>query len=203
MVPGTFATSNGTIDSGIEQEASAPSPDSDASSLELSFVNRRLVVGRGLSASGPLVRTIVVDGKSIYPPQCAATPSSSPFCGPAFADLGKDGRYDLIVVESKATDTRVDLLLAAIFEGSPECGAYGYLLLRMGANARTTAPIKGCFLYSREALPTRSVIPRVEWGSPIRLFVVGEGGVQLGAKAEWLVLVEQASGSTFVPLGPR
>jgi hypothetical protein len=104
------------------------------------------------SAHGAYVRRMRVDEQVIYPTTCdGPRPSPPALCSPAFRDLGGHGSYRVEVVDAMSDRTRADYLLAAVIEGSSECGAYGFWLIRVDSRGvRATQPVAGCFALSRD-----------------------------------------------------
>lgn len=121
------------------------------------------------------VESIVVDNEAaVFPPQCdAPTPSATGLCSQSHIQLrsvlGKG--KDLQLLGTHARGKRLDLLFAAVFAGSPECGAYGYWLLRVGpTGVRATSPIVGCWSTPDPEGPDREYLnPMIRWDSPVSI----------------------------------
>lgn len=147
--------------------------------IEFVVGNKRVVVNRHRGVGRfYFVDTILVDSDTIYPPKCDAPvlPTSGLFSSSHIelrSVLGKG--KDLMLVETHDGKKQRDLLFAAVFEGSPECGAYGYWLLRVGpTGTRATAPIVGCMTdpYTENTETEgeyfkESRNPIIQWGPPV------------------------------------
>jgi len=114
-----------------------------------------------------LVESLTVDGVVVFPIDCS-TPG--PLCTPAHEAMRDEHGSMADVVRVRATADRIDLVIAAVFRGSPECGAYGYYVLRIDAlGVRASAPVRGCFVSVSEGEP------RVEVGPPLRVKTLDSG----------------------------
>lgn len=139
---------------------------------ELSLVGggRHLVVkwaSLDFFGSETLVESLVVDGALVFPTDCAAP---GPLCTTAHQTMRDEHGSRAEVVRVRVTADRIDLLVAGVFPGSPECGAYGYYVLRIdAAGVRASDPVRGCFV---GATPDQ---PRVDAGPPWRLTTVDSG----------------------------
>jgi len=122
------------------------------------------------------VESIAMGSEIVYPPHCdTPTPPASGLCSPSHLELrsalGKG--KDLQLVGTHVRGQQLDLLFAAVFEGSPECGVYGYWLIRIGSTgARATSPIVGCMTDPFPEGPYQEYRnPTVRWGPPVSIRV--------------------------------
>ena len=72
------------------------------------------------------IATIAIDGAPLFPPDCVRAHDG--LCSARHRRLRSvDGKgVDLVLAGQDVDADRAYLLFAAIFVGSPECGAYGY-----------------------------------------------------------------------------
>ncbi|MDC0741473.1 hypothetical protein [Polyangium mundeleinium] len=149
---------------------------------EFAVGDKRVVLRfRAGASDAQFVESIAVGSEMVFPPPCdaPALPASG-LCSPGHLELrsvlGKG--KDLELVGTHVRGQQLDLLFAAVFEGSPECGAYGYWLLRVGpTGARATSPILGCMATPVPAGPDREVPnPMIQWGPPVSIRFGDEGG---------------------------
>lgn len=176
--------------------APAPAPPVAPPPTEFAVGDERVVLGFRKGAAGiRFVESIVVGSEIVFPPQCdAPTPPASGLCSLGHRELRSDSGYgkDLKLVGTHARGQQLDLLFAAVFEGSPECGAYGYWLLRVDPRgARATSPIVGCLTTPFPEGPDREYPnPVIQWEPSVGIRVLdsysGWLGFELDARTlEW------------------
>ncbi len=121
-----------------------------------------------------IVSGLTLDGISLWPHACGPRDTSG-LCSPAHRAVREAHGEQLLLVDSisqvDATDgskpSRVELFFAAVFVGSPECGAYGFWSMRVDRGvARISNPIAGCFLGAQPKQDDQPAVPKIEWGSP-------------------------------------
>ena len=164
-------------------ESTPPTRESPVPPAEFAVGDKRVVLRfyAGASARSSFVASIAVGSERVFPPPCdAPAPPASGLCSPGHLELrsvrGKG--KDLELVGTHVRGQQLDLLFAAVFEGSPECGAYGYWLLQVGpTGARATSPILGCMATPVAEGPDREVPnPMIQWGPPVSIRFGEEGG---------------------------
>jgi hypothetical protein len=134
--------------------------------------------------SGNTVGSMMVGGDTVVPPACVPPPHGplKALCTPAFQHLAHErGVRKPRLIDTQTTDAGTDYLFAAVIDGSGECGAYGFWLMRVDKTIHITEPIVGCFAFTygdSGALEAGVKNPGVEWGPPFRLVVQGEAGGQ-------------------------
>jgi hypothetical protein len=124
------------------------------------------------------VATMTADGDVVLPPTCNPAPpdSRASLCTPAFRKLAHDrGGASAHLVDMHDDARGATYVMAAVVEGSGECGSYGFWVIRVDRAIRITQPITGCFALSTDK-DAGAVTPVVTWGSPLRLTALTEGG---------------------------
>lgn len=139
---------------------------------------------------GHHLATLALDGVEVVPPRCPG----GPLCTEEHAAMIEDHGSQALLVQVRETDDRVDVILAGAFYGSPECGVYGYYVVRVEAQAvRVGPPARGCFSSPEDG----GLV--VDVGPPLRLrpsATWAEVHLELDeASLGWAV-------DTRVPLGP-
>ena len=136
---------------------------------------------------------LTVDDQVVLPADCAPG-SWGGLCTRAHRKLrsweGK-GPHLVLVEAHQDDDERIDLFFAATTYGSPECGAYGYFLIRVDASGvRVSNPIVGCLVTPHPASASDGPLPAVAWTQPtvvrvpnvvyhgFRIFVLDESRLQ-------------------------
>lgn len=147
--------------------------------LTISLGKQTLVVERRRALQGAsFVRAIRLDERTLFPASCGEAPALPVLCGPAFEAMEGHATYDTQLVDWHESGGVATLVLATRIEGSGECGAYGFWVLRVdGTGPRASAPFKGCFSYARDpALDATDWSPSVAWGPPLGLSVHAQSG---------------------------
>lgn len=109
--------------------------------------------------AGRYLATLEIDGATVFPPQCPL----GPLCTPEHAAMVEDHGSQALLVAVRETEERVDVVVAGAFYGSPECGVYGYYVVRIeGDGARVGPPARGCFSGPEDG-------HGIEPGPPLRL----------------------------------
>ena len=148
---------------------------SPAPPIEFAVGDERVVLRFRAGFRSQFVETIVVGSEVVYPPQCdAPAPPASGLCSRSHLEFRSVGRgKDLKHVGTHVRGQQLDLLFAGVYEGSPECGAYGYWLLRVGpTGARVTSPIVGCSTTPFPEGPDVDFVnPMIRWDPPVSIRV--------------------------------
>ena len=123
------------------------------------------------------VSSIELDQERVFPIDCGN--KTTGWCSPqhqklrSFEGKGKDLRF----IESATFESKAYALFAATFYGSPECGAYGYWLLKLDhAGVSVSQPLLGCFGTPNLANGSDvAVEPRIGWTKPLLVWIRHEG----------------------------
>ncbi len=125
--------------------------------------------------SGTTVSNMSVGASVVIPASCDP-PLLGPLkalCTPAFRHLAHDkGTREPRLIDTLANDAGTTYVFAAVFDGSGECGTYGFWIMRVDKTIHISQPIEGCFAFSEEDADHKS--PVVVWGPPLRVVVQDE-----------------------------
>jgi hypothetical protein len=116
---------------------------------------------------------MTVGGDVVIPTACDPVPSGplKALCTPAFRHLAHDrGTHGSRLVDTRSSEASTYYVFAAVVEGSGECGAYGFWIMRVDKTIHITQPLEGCFAFSDDEKKN----PVVQWGPPVRLVVQDE-----------------------------
>ena len=173
---GTDATPQPVRSSGPPYKSGLFDRGSPAPPIEFAVGDERVVLRfRAVILRFQFVETIVVGSEVVYPPQCdAPAPPASGLCSRSHLEFRSVGRgKDLMHVGTHVRGQQLDLLFAGVYEGSSECGAYGYWLLRVDpTGARATSPIVGCSTTPFPEGPGVDFVnPVIRWDPPVSIRV--------------------------------
>ncbi len=132
--------------------------------------------------SGITVGSMMVDGDTVVPPSCEPPPRGplKALCTPAFQHLAHErGTRKPRLIDTQTFDAGTYYVFGAVVDGSGECGADGFWVMRVDKTIHVTQPIVGCFAFTYAdsgALGVGAKHPDVQWGPPLRLVVQDAAG---------------------------
>jgi hypothetical protein len=131
---------------------------------------RRVEITSEKSRDEPYVSRMVVDDVVVLPPTCNTNPPLPSLCTDEYRNQGHGGEFLVRLVDWHAEDTRAEFVFASAYDLGPECGAYGFWMIRVDAIALlATPPIQGCFYGHVD----------VSWSDPTQLTLTSQGGAPL------------------------
>jgi len=92
--------------------------------------------------AGWWIHTLDLDGVRAFPPICPGGPLCTSEHTALVADHGSQAQLAVV----RETPDRLELVIAGALLGSPECGVYGYYVVRLDpTGVRVGPPARGCF----------------------------------------------------------
>jgi hypothetical protein len=123
------------------------------------------------------VRAMLVDDQPIFPPHCGDGSVTQLLCSDAYRHLGGVDVFGIRLLDTHVDHEIADFLFGAFVEGSSECGAYGFWLIRVDARSlRISMPVGGCFAYADDRHTSGAATLSAHWGAHIVVTVTQQGG---------------------------